>query len=624
VHNAVTWLMEHTDWDFMAVYQEALDHFSHLAMKYHPPKLPDIDQEEFDRYQHIITAAYRFHDMMLERLLELAGPECDVLLLSDHGFESEMGRISELPDIPAAPALEHRKYGVFAAAGPSFHKGTRIYGASLLDIAPGILHYFSLPVGDDMEGKVPAELFRKQEPVSRIPSWEMTGNVPQFMPVDDAPASETLDQLSRLGYIKLPEDNKQEYVRRELLYNRNLSLLEGRYYSKVAEEVRPEWNSSLELRFGLLLAHALQNLHRTEEWAKLISKMRESHPGNAAVIFQSGMLALDQGKHQEALEFFEKIEAAGVISAQLYTEIARAWLVAGNRKRAAEYFDKALNEDPGSTRAITGRAQVMIEEGQSMEALPLLEDSLGLRFFQPQAHYLMGIVSWQEGDSATALKALRICLQQAPRHMAARKLLSELMGTSENSPHDPVIVVSGWPRSGTSMMMRLLEAGGMELYTDSERAADVHNPEGYYEHSAVLRIGQNQEWLPSARGKAVKVVLPLLRYLPASEYYHVIIMKRPLTEVVISQEKMKGANERDIMKNFPFQAAVNLQKEEERMERWFRSQAHMKIHYINLEDCIHRPQDIIRDLSSFLEIDLDLARAMQVPAGNAQNTKLGE
>lgn len=104
----------------------------------------------------------------------------------------------------------------------------------------------------------------------------------------------------------------------------------------------------------------------------------------------------------------------------------------------------------------------------------------------------------------------------------------------------PIIVVSGLPRSGTSMAMRMLEAGGLQVVTDGLRAADDSNPHGYYEHARVLALdkGGDTTWLAAARGRAVKVVSALLPYLPERYAYKVIFMRRDLREVIASQHTM--------------------------------------------------------------------------------------
>jgi hypothetical protein len=107
----------------------------------------------------------------------------------------------------------------------------------------------------------------------------------------------------------------------------------------------------------------------------------------------------------------------------------------------------------------------------------------------------------------------------------------------------PIVVVSGLPRSGTSMMMQMLAAGGLPLVTDGVRTADESNPEGYFELEAVKDLDKpdvrgDLGWLADARGRGVKILSPLLTYLPDSHNYRVIFMRRPLAEVVASQDVM--------------------------------------------------------------------------------------
>lgn len=104
----------------------------------------------------------------------------------------------------------------------------------------------------------------------------------------------------------------------------------------------------------------------------------------------------------------------------------------------------------------------------------------------------------------------------------------------------PVVVVSGLPRSGTSMAMKMLEAGGMEIVTDGQREADEDNPRGYYEDERVKDLAKatDKSWLRASRGRAIKVISFLLKDLPPNLNYQVILMRRDLTEVLASQRKM--------------------------------------------------------------------------------------
>src|SRR5262249_30630691 len=101
-----------------------------------------------------------------------------------------------------------------------------------------------------------------------------------------------------------------------------------------------------------------------------------------------------------------------------------------------------------------------------------------------------------------------------------------------------IIIVSGLPRSGTSLMMQMLDGGGVPVLTDNIRAADTDNPRGYYEFEPVKATKRDATWLPAARGKAVKMVSQLLYHLPPGETYRVLFLERDLEEVLASQEKM--------------------------------------------------------------------------------------
>ena len=105
---------------------------------------------------------------------------------------------------------------------------------------------------------------------------------------------------------------------------------------------------------------------------------------------------------------------------------------------------------------------------------------------------------------------------------------------------DEIIVVSGLPRSGTSMLMKMLAAGGVPVLTDELRTSDVDNPGGYFEHERIkdLESEQDKSWLRQARGKAMKVISHLLKALPDNNYYRVILIRRDLEEIIQSQNIM--------------------------------------------------------------------------------------
>lgn len=172
-----------------------------------------------------------------------------------------------------------------------------------------------------------------------------------------------------------------------------------------------------------------------------------------------------------------------------------------------------------------------------------------------------------------------------------------------------VTVVSGLPRSGTSLMMQMLHAGGMPVLTDDLRPADRNNPRGYFEFEPVKRLRTDRSWLPRARGHAVKIIHLLLRdlLLDGSLRYRIIFMHRPLDEVLASQRVMlqrEGRPEADpklLQKAFESQLA--------QLESWLAAQADTAVIYVPYHRVIQEPQGVATDVNSFLGQDLD-TRAM--------------
>lgn len=620
IHNAATWAMEETDWDITAVYSESIDHFSHLAMKYHPPKMDGVDDKEFELYKGIMEAAYRFHDMMLGRLLDLAGEDCNVILLSDHGFHSGSQRILDLPDIPAAPALEHRKFGVLACAGPDFKKGERVFGASLLDITPTVLHLFGLPVGDDMEGEVLQAALEDQTPAGSIDSWELTAPQPPFLNKEEGANEEILKQLEALGYVKLEKKDKVRYAQYELEYNLCQSLIDGNKQEKAREVATKLYQTHKDLRSAVLLLNVLLNSGDLAETENVLSELKAvgQHP---FFVFTEGSIALFRGEFEKAIGLFHSLEKAGSVSTQLYNEIARSFFAAGQRKAAANYYQKTLEREPENATALTGMAQCMLEQHDYEGAVEYLDRSLELQYYQPNAHYLMGVTLRELGREDLGKRALEICITQAPAHKKAGLLLKS-MTTETPTKSEPIVIVTGFPRSGTSMMMAMLQAGGLELYTDGKREADKDNPKGFFEHEVVKEMPVKADWLESCKGKAVKVISSLLRYLPGEHQYKLIWIKRPLTEVIVSQEIMKGREKAEIMRNFPFQMALELQQEEERLANWAKRQPNISSQVVEYYDCLKDASEVIHEVSAFLGIDLEASAAQAAVDDKLHRNKL--
>jgi hypothetical protein len=177
----------------------------------------------------------------------------------------------------------------------------------------------------------------------------------------------------------------------------------------------------------------------------------------------------------------------------------------------------------------------------------------------------------------------------------------------------PIVVVSGLPRSGTSMMMRMLEAGGVAPLEDGIRGADVSNPKGYFEFEPVKDLDRARgdvTWLPEARGRAVKIISFLLTWLPEDFNYQVIFMQRDLDEVLASQQQMlarrgegeaAGAAADAVRSRDVFQAHLA------QVERFMAARACFETLYLPYRDAVAAPEATAVAVAAFLGRSMDTA-----------------
>lgn len=168
-----------------------------------------------------------------------------------------------------------------------------------------------------------------------------------------------------------------------------------------------------------------------------------------------------------------------------------------------------------------------------------------------------------------------------------------------------VIVVSGLPRSGTSMMMKAIHAGGIEPIIDHIRKADEDNPKGYYEFEPVKKTKEDASWLTKAAGKVVKMVYRLLYDLPGGYEYRVVFMQRDLTEVLASQKKMLNRSGKAGGAIPDEQMAALFTAELNKCEKWIAEQPNFKVLYINHRDMISDAPAQVEKINAFLDGGLD-------------------
>ena len=177
----------------------------------------------------------------------------------------------------------------------------------------------------------------------------------------------------------------------------------------------------------------------------------------------------------------------------------------------------------------------------------------------------------------------------------------------------PIVVVSGLPRSGTSMMMKMLAEGGISIVTDAQRVADDDNPNGYFEFERVKQMSAgDRAWLDEAGGKAVKVISALLEHLPASRTYKVIFMERAMPEILASQKKML-VNRSEANKVTDDEMEQQYRAHLAAVKPWLARQPHMEVLYVDYNKMVADPGPILTRVVDFLGLPLNVERMLAVP-----------
>jgi hypothetical protein len=174
-----------------------------------------------------------------------------------------------------------------------------------------------------------------------------------------------------------------------------------------------------------------------------------------------------------------------------------------------------------------------------------------------------------------------------------------------------ITIVSGLPRSGTSLMMQMLVAGGMPALSDGERQADTDNPRGYLEWERIKQLPNDPSCIAEGEGKVVKVISRLLLSLPDGHEYKIIFMQRPLPEVLASQDQMLRRRGNYKEGADPAVISAAFEKHLREVYVWLDGQAYVKPIRVQYHEVLSKPRDVAQQLAEFLETPLDVEAMIQ-------------
>jgi hypothetical protein len=185
-----------------------------------------------------------------------------------------------------------------------------------------------------------------------------------------------------------------------------------------------------------------------------------------------------------------------------------------------------------------------------------------------------------------------------------------------------ITIVSGLPRSGTSLMMQMLDAGGMAILSDGKRQADTDNPKGYLEWERIKRLPKDPSLIAEGEGKVVKVISQLLLSLPSGHEYRIVFMQRPLPEVLRSQDEMlrRRGNTDSVNDTSAIEAAF--QRHLVEVNKWLAGKANTEVSRVHYHRVLREPEAVAEEVAAFLKVPLDIEAMVRQVDGSLYRNRL--
>ncbi len=621
IHSATCHLLENSDWDFTAVYHDAIDHFSHIAMRYFPPRRPEIPEKDFEDYKNVVEAAYLLHDRMLDRMMSLIDEEnTTVLLISDHGFHCDHQRPLYIPKEPSGPAVEHSPFGVFVMAGPGIkNDGRQISGLSVLDITPTLLHHMELPVGKDMEGKVLNACFEEAREVNWIESWEQvpgdTGMHDEILREDPWAAQEALQQLVDLGYIDALDDDKIQQVeksKRENEYYIARNLLNAGKFAPAIEVLERIYAESKVQRYGQRLAFAYLTKRQYRKSKLILDELREQHnlSQNSEDAYDKlgmeqpmyldyleGLILLAMNKPHLSLPKLLKIQEKNPHNYQLALNIAQIFLQRKKYELAEMQFIRALNIDDSHARAHHGLGLSFLRRGDLNAAIEEFLIAIDHDFFFHRAHYHLGEALVRQGLYEDAVQAFEVNLRIAPKNVKSHKWLFEIYrdyikDEIKSSLHKQQldkfmkgerIICTEVVDKDQAKVLSFVQSLGFPIYEDVNSKEQAAN------------LFQDTTWLENIGDHVVFIPSHSLSFLPEHFHYKLLYVQ---SESDLSPKNQKGESMSTVLST---KKLTHFEQEQAKIEAWMESQANLSVLYLSYSEMTENKEEQVFILDNFLK-----------------------
>jgi hypothetical protein len=401
---AMMTLISEGQWDFAAVRFPALGAISQIFLPYSLPRPDWISEVEFGLYQHVIHGACRLLDRMLSQLIQAAGMDAAVMVVSAHG----VARHVSPPARGGSDDTEAWKspHGIFAAYGPGWASDALVVGATVLDVAPTVLTWFGLPIGEDMEGRVLVEGFAKEPRVTRVATWG-PAQVVGSTPATDYPGTPENPQVAAVLRRESDWNLAQSYLDAGRC-EEALPVLEGLFRGFPE---RPE--------LGHALFQCQLTLRRFTAAAETLEVVLEGLPSGIWSLLPRAELCAAKGEFREARSLVAEAAGLHTTHPDALRRLGILLLRLRDWHALADLAKQALKLDDNDALAWLGLAEAQLRMQLAVEAEEAALRAIGLNYYLSDAHFVLARALLAQGKWQPARDTMRTILLLQPSNRAA-------------------------------------------------------------------------------------------------------------------------------------------------------------------------------------------------------------
>lgn len=426
IHNVVTALVESPPggagraWDCTMAFFDGIELAQRHFMAYYASQASGKGSPDLEMFKHVVPGTYALHDQMLGRLIELAGPDATVILLSGHGFFSDQQLPGVAPHSPyaAGDAGRFAPLGLLAMSGPGIKPGLEVHGASILDITPTALTLLGLPIGADMDGRVLIEAIDRPVQLERLFGWdEGLGEPSGGVALADSQPGERAPDISAQAAL----------CERESLHNLGtvyMSTSRPGLALPVFERLAANYPD--DPRSRLNHAQCLYAMGRYQESVSAADALLARCPDLPDAQLLRGGALFAVGKEQEAAAALDSAVGRSQDRPDLLCIISDAYIRLKRWDEAGAMLTRAESLDPTSAAVHVKRAELEIARGNLGGAVNHCLRAAELRHFYPEAHYTLGVALTGLKNYDDAIRSFRVALSMRPDMLNAHRYIASI------------------------------------------------------------------------------------------------------------------------------------------------------------------------------------------------------